>query len=101
MRRKDRCAYFSISRASTFLLLISSVALCPRATSASPSAMPGERCPPVPPHEIKNRLILYDLLHFTPLMRQCRSWPRTLGIDDDSDHQTHEQQIRQTCTDKR
>src|SRR6478736_2077577 len=48
-RTKVSCGYFSLRRASTFLWLISSVALCPRSTSAPARAMPGERWPPVPP----------------------------------------------------
>ena len=51
MGAKRSAGYFAARRASTCFWLISRTARSPRAASPSASAMPGERCPPVPPQE--------------------------------------------------
>src|SRR5687768_2787986 len=38
--------------ASIFFSLIRRVTSCPREDSTSPTAIPGNKCPPVPPHAI-------------------------------------------------
>ncbi len=55
--KKCSCPYFSTSRESTCFSLIRSRHSCSRSSSTSATAIPGERCPPVPPQAIKTLLI--------------------------------------------
>ena len=50
---KRRCEYFAEASASTFFSEISSITSWPRARSASPTAMPGNKWPPVPPQAMR------------------------------------------------
>src|SRR3954468_24591143 len=56
-RSKCRPGYFSIRRASTFFWLMSNFASWPCSRNPFAKAIPGERCLPVPPQEIRNRLM--------------------------------------------
>ena len=70
-------------------------ASCPREMRPSASEMPGERCPPVPPQEIRNRLTLGPPASRSP-SRQRRPAPGTLRVDEDPDEKAHEQQVGQS-----
>src|SRR6478735_11319636 len=50
---KFRCVYFAEAWESTFFSEMSSITSWPRARSASPTAIPGNRWPPVPPQAMR------------------------------------------------
>src|ERR1044071_774480 len=120
---------------------MSSKASWPRARTPSASAMPGERCPPVPPQLIIKQLTLkksptpiaqsqtgglncrcfgtwslvgiwifgiwdfhlsrHHLAHRPNPSRERSAAPRALGVEDDAEQQSHQQQIRQSRADER
>ena len=49
---KSRDPYFADASASTLLREIKSSTLCPLLRDSSATAIPGKRCPPVPPQAI-------------------------------------------------
>src|SRR5258708_2086556 len=123
-RSAARCRYFSRRRMSTILWLMNRVALWPRAISASASAMPGERWPPVPPQAMTNLFFIgpphlrrvascstrllgmsmefsrQDLRERAPADERLGPLPGALGVDDDADEQAHQQQVRAAGADE-